>query len=195
MKINSADFAIAAAAPAHFIRDHRPEIVFAGRSNVGKSSLINQMLVRKKLARTSSSPGRTRMVNYFLINDSFYFVDLPGYGWAKVGRAERERWGKVIDQYLQHEVPRRQLILLVDGKIAGTALDAEAVNYFSALGLSFIVAVTKIDKVSRNKRTKRLAETARNIELPEGVQMIPVSSQTGEGVQQLWRAVSPTLSS
>ena len=107
MKIKSAEFAIAATAPAHFLRDGRPEIVFAGRSNVGKSSLINRMLQRKKLARTSSSPGRTRMVNYFLVNDAFYFVDIPGYGYAKVGKAEREKWAEVIDQYLHHEVPRR----------------------------------------------------------------------------------------
>ncbi len=194
MKIKTAEFTIAAAGPKDFVRDGRPEVVFAGRSNVGKSSLINRMLGRKKLARTSSSPGRTRMVNYFKINDAFYFVDLPGYGYAKVGRSERERWAKVIDQYLQHEVPRRQLILLVDGKIAGTALDAEAVAYFSALGLSFVVAVTKIDKVSRNKRARTLAEVARKLELPEGVPLFPVSSQTGDGMQQLWRAISPTFS-
>lgn len=194
MKIKSADFAIAAAAPAHFLRDGRPEIVFAGRSNVGKSSLINRMLQRKKLARTSSSPGRTRMVNYFLVNDAFYFVDIPGYGYAKVGKAERERWAEFIDQYLHHEVPRRLMVLLVDGKIAGTALDAEAVDYFSALDLSFIVAVTKIDKVSRNKRSKNLAATARKIGLPETVPMVPVSAQTGEGIQQLWSSITPTLS-
>ncbi|MEM9405262.1 MAG: ribosome biogenesis GTP-binding protein YihA/YsxC [Acidobacteriota bacterium] len=194
MKIKSAEFAIAATAPAHFLRDGRPEIVFAGRSNVGKSSLINRMLQRKKLARTSSSPGRTRMVNYFLVNDAFYFVDIPGYGYAKVGKAEREKWAEVIDQYLRHEVPQRLLVLLVDGKIAGTALDAEAVDYFSALDLSFIVAVTKIDKVSRNKRTKSLTATARKIGLPETVPMVPVSAQTGEGIQELWRSITPTLS-
>lgn len=191
MKVTRAEFVVSAVKASDCLRDARPQIAFAGRSNVGKSSLINRLLQRKALARTSSTPGRTRAVNYFLINERFYFVDLPGYGYAKTSKQERRSWGELVDGYVQTALDRLQLVLLVDGKIAGSPLDAEAFAYFSSFGLRPIVAVTKIDKVPRNKRSRNLTAIAGLLEAPQDVRILPVSSQTGEGMSELWKELVP----
>ena len=187
MKIKSAEFLLGAHRPSDFVRDDRPQIVFAGRSNVGKSSLINKMLRRNGLARTSSTPGRTRAVNYFLINERFYFVDLPGFGYAKAAKKEREAWARLIDSYLEASEDRILMVLLVDAKIEGSPLDAQAVEYFDSLGLPLVVAATKIDRISRNKRARCLSGIARTLGLTNGVPVVPVSAQTGEGLDSLWK--------
>jgi GTP-binding protein len=191
LRVNSAEFILSATAESDFITDQRPQFAFAGRSNVGKSSLINRLLQRKGLARTSSTPGRTRAVNYFLINDRFYCVDLPGYGYAKTSKQERATWGTLVESYLGSASGRLKLVLLVDGKISGSPLDAEAFAYFSSFGLRPIVAVTKIDKVPRNNRPSNLAAIARLLEVTEEVRILPVSSQTGEGLGELWKELLP----
>ncbi|MGH9361388.1 MAG: ribosome biogenesis GTP-binding protein YihA/YsxC, partial [Thermoanaerobaculia bacterium] len=122
MRVASAEYVRSAHEDADFVRDGRPEVLFAGRSNVGKSSLLNRLLGRKGLARTSSTPGRTRAVNYFLVNGRFYFVDLPGYGYAKAARVERRAWGALVDRYLRRALPGSQVVLLVDGKVGATEL-------------------------------------------------------------------------
>ena len=187
MKIKSAEFVIGAHRARDFVRDDRPQIVFSGRSNVGKSSLINKMLRRNGLARTSSTPGRTRAVNYFLINERFYFVDLPGFGYAKAAKKEREAWARLIDSYLQSSADRILVVLLVDAKIEGSPLDAQAVEYFDSLDLPLVVAATKIDRISRNKRVRCLNGIAKTLGLTDGVSVVPVSAHTGEGLDDLWK--------
>ena len=167
-------------------RDGRQQIAFAGRSNVGKSSLINRLLGRRDLARTSSRPGRTRSVNFFLIDESWYVVDLPGYGYARVSKSEREAWGRSVDRYFRSAAGLVRVVLLVDGKVAGTPLDSEAYGYLQGLGLEPVVVVTKIDRVKRGARAGTLARVAELLGMPSGAELFPVSSRTGEGVSRLF---------
>jgi GTP-binding protein len=185
VKVRSARFVVSAVRSADLPRDGRPQIVFAGRSNVGKSSLINRMLGRKDLARTSAKPGRTRTVNFFLIDESWYVVDLPGYGYARVSKREREAWGRSVDLYLRSAAGLATVVLLVDGKVAGTPLDSEAYAYLRSLEFDPVVAVTKIDRVKRGVRARTLAEVAELLGMPSGAALFPVSSRTGEGVARL----------
>ena len=185
MKVRDAHFVVSAVRTVDLPRDGRPQIAFAGRSNVGKSSLINRMLGRKNLARTSSKPGRTRTVNFFLIDDAWYVVDLPGYGYARVSKREREAWGRSVDRYLHSAAGRARVVLLVDGKVAGTPLDSEAYAYLRSLKLELVVAVTKIDRVARGARARTLAKVADLLGMPSGAELFPVSSRTGEGVARL----------
>ncbi len=186
MKVRDARFVVSAVRPADLPRDGRPQIAFAGRSNVGKSSLINRLLGRKDLARTSSRPGRTRSVNFFLIDDSWYVVDLPGYGYARVSKSEREAWGRSVDRYFRSAAGLARVVLLVDGKVAGTPLDSEAYGYLRSLGLEPVVVVTKIDRVKRGARAGTLAKVAELLGMPAGAELFFVSSRTGEGVSRLF---------
>jgi GTP-binding protein len=194
MRSTSATLYRSAHDASQLVRDDLPQIAFVGRSNVGKSSLINTLLRRPGLARTSSTPGRTRAVHYYLVDRSLYFVDLPGYGYAKAGWSDRESWARLVDDYLRDAggrpargAPAIRVVLLVDGKIAGSPLDAEAARYLERFGVGLIVAVTKIDRVPRSQRPRRLAAVASLLSLPRGVPQIPVSAQTGEGIPELWR--------
>ena len=201
MRVDTAEFVISAYHREQFLRDGRPEVAFVGRSNVGKSSLMNRLLRRKGLAKTGSTPGRTRAVNYFLINRKFYFVDLPGYGFAKAPRGERQRWATLMNEYFRRpalagdgpSTARMQLIQLVDGKVGATVLDAEGRDYFCSLGLAPITVATKIDKVSRSRRARSLQGIRQRLELPDYETVLPVSAMTGEGVQELWKGISGFL--
>jgi len=186
VKVRSARFVVSAVRPGDLPRDRRPQVAFAGRSNVGKSSLINRLLGRKKLARTSSKPGRTRSVNFFLIDDAWYVVDLPGYGYARVSKAERSAWGRSVDRYFRSAAGLATVVLLVDGKIAGSPLDAEAYRYLRSLGFDPIVAVTRIDRVKRGARPATLVKVAALLGMPSTTALFPVSSRTGEGVARLF---------
>lgn len=196
MKIDSADFVLSATRRGQFLNDGRPEIAFVGRSNVGKSSLLNKIVGRKKLARVGSTPGRTRAVNYFLINQRFYFVDLPGYGFAKAGRKERESWARLIDDYFtgghgskKTKASPKQLVQLIDSKVGATTLDVEAQEYFRDLGMSPFLVATKIDKVPRSRRKRAMDAIRHRLELSEDVALVPFSAVSGEGVQQLWKGI------
>jgi GTP-binding protein len=193
LKVESAEFVRSAHASGDFLRDGRPEIAFVGRSNVGKSSLMNRLLGKKGLARTSSTPGRTRAVNYFLVNRRWYFVDLPGYGYAKAGKDERREWAQVVDGYVQQALPQLRVVMLVDGKVGATPLDVQAYEYLSSLGAPIVVAATKIDRMSRGKWAAILGEIRRTLGLPETVPLIPVSAHSGEGMKELWGAIAPRL--
>ncbi|MCP3958150.1 MAG: YihA family ribosome biogenesis GTP-binding protein [bacterium] len=193
MKIDTAEFILSATRRDQFLRDDLPEIAFVGRSNVGKSSLMNRLLQRKGLARTSRSPGRTRAVNYFRINRRFYFVDLPGYGFAKVPRAERQRWAELIEQYFHRARGRRLLVQLVDAKVGATRLDQQAFEYFDSLDLEPLLAATKIDKVPRSRRARNLGAIRRTLALPEALELTAVSATSGEGVRQLWNRIASFL--
>lgn len=193
MKIESAEFVTSAHAEDGFQRDGRPEVAFVGRSNVGKSSLLNKLLGKKALARVGSTPGRTRAINYFLINRRFYFVDLPGYGYAKAGRQERQRWAELVDSYLAIALPAAQVVQLVDSKVGATRLDVQAGEYLADYGADVIVAATKIDRVPRGKRQRALAGIRRELRLAATAQVVPVSAVTGEGIRELWTAIEPRL--
>lgn len=193
MKISSAEFVLSAYAADQFPRDGRPQVAFVGRSNVGKSSLMNKLLNRKGLARTSGTPGRTRAVNLFLIDDRFYFADLPGYGFAKAGKDERQRWADLVEVYLVHALPEAHVVLLVDSKVGATALDVQAYEYLTSFGAPVTVAATKVDRISRGKRAKAMADIRRTLDLPEEAPPIPVSAKSGDGMRDLWRTISARL--
>ena len=193
MQVETAEFVLSAMREDQFLKDDLPQVAFIGRSNVGKSSLLNRLLGRKKLARTSSSPGRTQAVNYFLINRRLYFVDLPGYGYAKAPQQERQRWAEMVDRYFRQSCNRRLLVQLVDSKVGATRLDLQAVEYVRDLGFEPLVVATKIDKVPRSRRSKALASIRRQLELAEHQQPILLSAVSGEGTKQLWREIGRFL--
>jgi len=186
MKITSAEFVKCAFNRDHWIDDVRPEIAFLGRSNVGKSSLINSLLQRKGLARTSNTPGRTQSINYFLINDSLYFVDLPGYGYAKVSKTMRSDWGAMAEEYLSS---RDQLVLciqLIDSRHEPTKLDLQLNEWLNFNGRPHIVVATKADKLSANQLAKQLKAIRITLKFSE---VIPYSSETGKGRDELWSQI------
>jgi GTP-binding protein len=190
MKIISAEFTKSAYAREHWTTDGLPEIAFLGRSNVGKSSLLNSLLGRKGLARTSNTPGRTQSINFFLINESFYFVDLPGYGYAKVSKAMRQDWGKMAEEYLAQRDELVLSIQLVDSRHPPTALDQQLYEWLEFHQKSYIVVATKADKLTSNKLNKSLQEIKQA--MPAG-RIISYSSITGKGRDELWREIEGAL--
>lgn len=193
MKIQSAEFVVSATSPSQFPREGLPEIAFAGRSNVGKSSLINRLLNRKGLARVSKTPGRTRAINFFKINQSFFFVDLPGYGYAKVPQALRLSWGPLIEGYLASREVLRATVLIIDARHGPLGMDLELKAFLDYHGIPSIVALTKADKLPRSRwgELARLAAEA----LKLGGEQAPIlfSAETGEGVKALWSAIAAFL--
>jgi GTP-binding protein len=197
MKVESADFLLTAMSQEQFRRDGLPEVAFVGRSNVGKSSLLNTLLQRKGLARTSSTPGRTQAVNYFLVNRRFYFVDLPGFGYAKASKTDRQAWADLVETYLSFQAEKAErrlgIVQLVDGKVGATELDLQAHQYFRSLGIEPSIVATKIDKVNRGQRARRLVEIRQQLTLPDDADIYAVSAETGEGVQPLWKGIMAFL--
>ena len=187
MRVRSAEFVTSAFGREDFLGDREREVAFVGRSNVGKSTLLNRLIGRRKLARTSRTPGRTRAVNYFLIDGNAYFVDLPGYGYAKAGKQERAQWARTVNLYLEQAVPRARVVLLVDGKVGATPLDVQAFDFLASLGARVVVVATKIDKVKRSQRVRSVQGIRAALELPQDEEIDAVSAQTGEGLDALWR--------
>ncbi len=195
MKVESSRFIRSAFSRGDFLDDHHPEFAFAGRSNVGKSSLLNRLLGRKGLAKISSTPGRTRAINYFLINSRFYFVDLPGYGYAKVSKEERRGWGELMQGYFRHAGSRSHVLLLVDAKVGATPLDVQAFDFLGSVGRLPTVVATKADRVSRGRRKAALDAIRQNLALDERLKIIPFSARSGEGVKELWSEIDEKLRS
>ncbi len=193
MKIETGRFIRSAVSEAGLIEDGLPHVAFAGRSNVGKSSLLNRLLGRKSLARISSTPGRTQAINYFLINSSFYFVDLPGYGYAKVGKQVRREWARLMDGYFRTAPQALRVVQLVDAKVGATPLDVEAKDYFADLGISTTVVATKIDKVGRARRAQQLQEIRATLRSGEGTTLVPFSAVKGDGLKELWSEIATFL--
>src|SRR5688572_5352449 len=186
MKVTSAEFCKSAFEMSHWPVDGRPEIAFLGRSNVGKSSLLNSLLQRKGLARTSNTPGRTQSINYFLVNERFYFVDLPGYGFAKVSKAMREDWGKMAEEYL---ADREELVLsiqLVDSRHEPSALDRQLHEWLVYNEKPHITVATKSDKLSKNQLFKQIRTVEKTL---SGSEVLPFSSETGSGRDALWTEI------
>lgn len=190
MKITSAKFAAAVSTPESMLKDDKSEIAFLGRSNVGKSSLMNSLLKVNGLARTSSTPGRTQTLNFFLINEEFYFVDLPGYGYAKASKDKRQEWGKLIEKYLAE---RKQLvlsILIVDARHEPSPLDLQMKSWLQHFGLPYLVVSTKVDKLSANERRKSW-QTVKKVLGSENI--IQYSSVTREGAKDIWNVIGSSI--
>ena len=166
-------------------RDRRPEVAIAGRSNVGKSSLLNKLVGQKKLAKVSQTPGKTRALNYFMIDDRFYLVDLPGYGYAKVSKKIKEAWGELIETYLTQCETLIGHILLLDARRDPTIEDQQLLQWLEARQLPTMLVLTKADKLTRNQLNQKLAKTERELGLPA----IASSIKTGQGKRELARAV------
>jgi GTP-binding protein len=166
-----------------------PEVAFSGRSNVGKSSLLNRLVRRKALARVSQTPGKTREINFFRVNDAFYLVDLPGYGYARVSKTMRERWRQIIERYLRTSKMLRGIVQLVDARHPPTPDDLRMLDFLSEIELPTLVVLTKIDKLRPKERAERLAQASLVMQL-EQEQIIPFSATTGEGRDELARAVA-----
>ena len=182
MRIKSARFVKSAKQSNDFPRDQRPEVAFCGRSNIGKSSLLNALTNSRGLARTSSSPGRTQLLNFFLVNESAYFVDLPGYGYAKVSKSIRETWGEMIEQYLQERKQLRLTLMLVDSRFPPTESDTMMKQWLDFHGIPNAVILTKVDKISRNELTKALRTGAETLNTKE---IFAFSAVTGFGKEQI----------
>lgn len=191
MKIEIAEFVKSAYLPEDLLRNKKPEIVFAGRSNVGKSSLINTLLRKKNIARISSTPGKTIHVNYFLINEKFYFVDLPGYGYAKVPDNERQRWYNLVESYFQQSDSITLVIHLVDSRRGLMDIDRELDTWLSDLHIPFAVVLTKSDKVKNNELMNVLQNTKR--EIGSKILLSTVSAQTGKGIPELWGLIQKSM--
>ena len=188
MNFQQAEFVLSAASPADFPKNRLPEIAFAGKSNVGKSSVINRVLQRKNFARVGDTPGKTIHVNYFCIDRKCYFVDLPGYGYAKVSQKEKERWGKLMEDYFAAQ--RIDLgVLIVDYRHPPTNNDVTMAQWFLDSGCPFVVVANKQDKLKKSDLVPNLETIRRDLELPETCPVIPCSAEKGVGREDLVRHI------
>ena len=185
LNVNRAEFIKSADSPAQFIRSSMPSVVFAGKSNVGKSSVINRLLNRKNFARVGASPGKTVHVNYFCIDEKIYFVDLPGYGYAKVSQSERERWGKLMEDFFAQPGLIDLGVMIVDARHKPTADDVTMARWFKSSGCSLVVVANKLDKLKKSEIEPNLELIRKTLELPEDILLIPFSAEKGQGRENL----------
>lgn len=185
MNLQKAVFIKSAVRPADFIQDGKPNIVFSGKSNVGKSSVINRLLQRRNFARVGSQPGKTVHINYFLIDDTAYFTDLPGYGYAKVSKAEQARWGKLMEQFFGKPELITLGVMIVDGRHPPTANDQTMANWFFESGCPLVIVANKVDKVKKSELASNLDCIAETLCPPEYVKILPFSAETGQGREAL----------
>ncbi len=193
MKIISAEFVKSAVKPDQYPKSGMPEVAFAGRSNVGKSSLINTLLGRRKLAQTSATPGKTRLINFFNVNDRLFFVDLPGYGFAKVSRAERESWGPMIETYLRDRENLQLVVSILDIRHDPTQQDRDLIEWMRHYGRRHLIVLTKCDKLSRGEAMRRRRQITTELGLESPQLPILFSAQTGEGKGDLWKVIDGML--
>ncbi|MGC1454403.1 MAG: ribosome biogenesis GTP-binding protein YihA/YsxC [Nitrospirota bacterium] len=191
MKILSAEFVISAVGPKQFPQDGRPQIAIAGRSNVGKSSIINSLLHRKNLVKTSQTPGKTQLINFFIINGSFYFVDLPGYGYARVPHAVTDAWAPMIEGYLKNSPRLSAVVVLLDCRREPDERDVQLIEWLRQYDIPVIFALTKIDKLNRQE-TER-ARRGMSLALGTANEMILTSAKGGQGIKELWSAIIKKL--
>lgn len=186
MKIRTAEITMSAVNRSQYPGEGIPEIALAGRSNVGKSSVINGLLSRKNFARTSSTPGKTRTINFYLINEEFYFVDLPGYGYAKVAKTEKEKWGAIMEMYLSDRRELCAIFLLVDCRHEPTADDKMMHEWIKHFGYNCVVVATKADKISRGQYQKHTSIIRKKLEMAKEDKIILTSSSSNVGMKALW---------
>jgi GTP-binding protein len=193
MKITQAEFVKSALHPADYPRDGRPEIAFVGRSNVGKSSLLNALLSRRGLAKTSSTPGKTQTLNFFSVNGKYYFVDLPGYGFAKVPTKIKNEWGKALTEYLEHRAELRLVVALVDGRHAPSALDEEMLGLLDEAERPVLIVATKVDKLKQAERARVPQNVREGLGLDPEAEVVAVSAEKGTGIKGLWEILDEAL--
>ena len=186
MNIHNVSLTVSAVSPKQYPTENIPEVAFAGRSNVGKSSFINKVLNRKSLARTSSKPGKTATINFFNIDKTLNFVDLPGYGFARVSKEEKKKWGDMIETYLNSRTTLSQVILLVDSRHAPTADDLVMLNFIRAVCERVVVVASKIDKLKKSQLDDSLRRIINDLKLCGDDIIIPFSAVTGEGTDMFW---------
>ncbi len=190
MKILSADFVISAAVPRQFPSDSKPQIAFAGRSNVGKSSIINTLLHRKNLVKTSSTPGKTQLINFFIINTQFYFVDLPGYGYARVPQVVTDAWAPMIEGYLKNSPALRAVVVLLDVRRTPDERDTRLLEWLRQYDIPAICALTKADKLNRQESELARRDVLERLKLSD---LLITSAKGGQGIKELWGEISKRL--
>ena len=183
-----AEFVVSAGRAAMFPTDRLPEVSFLGRSNVGKSSLLNALTGRKGLAFTSNTPGRTQTINFYRIDEAFYFVDLPGYGYARVPMGFQQSWKKLIEEYLENRKTLKLSVLILDSRRGWMDLDLELKRWLEDRGREYLVIATKTDKLNQSEESRGLRAIRQ-----EGVEPLPFSAVTGRGVREIWQAIATTL--
>ncbi|MGO0959945.1 ribosome biogenesis GTP-binding protein YihA/YsxC [Clostridioides difficile] len=189
MKIRSSEITMSAVNKSQYPAEGIPEIALAGRSNVGKSSIINTLLNRRNFARTSQTPGKTRTINFYLINNEFYFVDIPGYGYAKIAKSEKEKWGGIMERYLESRQELCSIFLLVDIRHEPTADDKLMYEWIKHFGYNCVVIATKADKISRGQYQKHISIIRKKLQMESSEKVIPVSSLKKTGVEELWEEI------
>ncbi|KUP05896.1 GTP-binding protein [Bacillus coahuilensis p1.1.43] len=189
MKVNNAEIVISAVRPEQYPDDNLPEFALAGRSNVGKSSFINKMLGRKSLARISSKPGKTQTLNFYIIEEQLYFVDVPGYGYAKVSKTERAAWGKMIETYFTSRDKLEAAVLIVDLRHPPTKDDIMMYDFIKHYEIPVIIIATKADKIPKGKWDKHKKVVKDTLQLEKGDEIIVFSSETGLGKDKAWEAI------
>lgn len=185
LNLQRTEFVRSAAGGRDFPRDGLPQVVFSGRSNVGKSSIINKLLLRRNFARVGGMPGKTVHINYFLVDEKVYLVDLPGYGYAKVSQAEKERWGRLIETWFAETALMTLGVMIVDARHKPTADDCTMGEWFKESGKPFVVLANKLDKLKKSEIEPNLARIRETLELSEDVKVIPFSAEKGDGRQEL----------
>lgn len=189
MNVNHADIVISAVQPEQYPKTNLPEIALAGRSNVGKSSFINTLVNRKNLARTSGKPGKTQTLNFYIIEDSLHFVDVPGYGYAKVSKTERAKWGQMIETYLTEREQLKAVVSLVDMRHAPSTEDIQMYEFLKYYNIPVIVVATKCDKIPRGKWNKHESMIKKKLNFDPSDDFIIFSSETKEGKDKAWKAI------
>ena len=189
INLQKAEFILSAVAPKYFLRGGLPQVAFSGRSNVGKSSVINRLLNRKNFARVGAAPGKTTQINYFKIDNAFYLVDLPGYGYAKVSKAERDRWGKLMESYFADPELMTLGVMIVDSRHKPTADDCTMARWYREAGCPFVVVANKLDKLKKSEIEPNLQTIRDTLELGEKDVVIPFSAEKGTGRQELVSAI------
>jgi GTP-binding protein len=188
MKIKSVELIKSVYPKDDYPPNNYPEVAFAGRSNVGKSSLINTLVNRKGLARTSSTPGKTQSINFYVVNQSVCLVDLPGYGYAKVPQQVHKQWSPLIEHYCQNRKNLCGVVVIIDARLGPTPLDFSLIAWLKTLSMPAIITMTKVDKLSKNKIFKVLQQTSKALSIMPEV-IVPFSAHTGEGKQRLWQEI------
>lgn len=191
INFNKVEFVLSAASPQQFVRDGRRQLAFAGRSNVGKSSVINRLIGRKNFARVGASPGKTTQINYFRIDNKVYLVDLPGYGYARVSKSERDRWGRLMENYFHDSGLIDLGVLIVDARHKPTQDDVTMCDFFRGSGCPMLVVANKVDKLKKSEVEPNLALIRETLDLGEGEILIPFSAERGDGKEQLLSLLLP----
>ncbi len=191
MKIHSAEFVISAVGPKQFPQDQKPQVAFAGRSNVGKSSIINALLHRKNLVKTSVTPGKTQLINFFVINETLYFVDLPGYGYARVPQAVTDAWAPMIEGYLKDSFELAAVVVLLDSRRELDERDVRLIAWLRQYNIPVIYSLTKADKLNRQEADRALRSISTDLGIADS--LILTSAKNGQGIKELWAAISKAL--